>query len=65
MTRRGRPREITRGNSNSSRVRLTPVRKAQLDARLVAQALIAAQLLINDNTNPTGDPARQRKEVDS
>lgn len=61
MSRRGRPQEITKGNSNSSRVRLTPVRKAQLDARLVAQALIAAQLLTTGESDAPDDPAREVK----
>jgi hypothetical protein len=63
MTSRGRPREIRSGNSASSRVRLTPVRRAQIDAQLFAKALIAAQLHQTDATNTK--PAGTKKEKQS
>ncbi len=48
MTRRGRPRQADKGASVSSRVRLTAVRRERIDAALFAKALIAAQLLEED-----------------
>lgn len=72
MTRRGRPRQADRGTSVSSRVRVTPVRKAEINAALFAKALIAAQLLddaaalprkaARDQESPTKDQEPRKEE---
>lgn len=67
MTPRGRPRQTDKGASVSSRVRVTPVRRAEINAALFAKALIAAQLLGDEPalTGKSGEIQDDRKEEES
>jgi len=59
---------VPSGNSASSRVRLTPIRRQEIDAALFARALIAAQLLEQspeDTEPPTSNARKSRKEQSS
>lgn len=59
MSPRGRPRDPARAAATAARVKLTPVRKREIDAALFAKAVIAAQLL-KTTTPPIDDSRKER-----